>query len=304
MITVEGKQSLPRKVMIAAAAIMVVAAVCVGYGYFIEPQRLAVNRAEITVNGWNAAFDGLKIVAISDIHAGSNGADREQIRRVVSTANEQDADLIVLLGDYVSQVHDGGPALRMSLDDMAASLSGLRAKNGVYAVLGNHDDAFNGAAVAEVLRRVGYGVLNGSVTTIERNGAKLRLVGLRDHLNIGIWKSYSDENKQLLAPSEGTGDVLVLQHSPDIGPIITGEHQISADMKLMLSGHTHGGQVWLPVLGRPIVPSGYGQRYAAGYFPDAEVPVFVTTGVGTSILPFRFMVPPEIAVLTIRSGGH
>ena len=70
----------------------------------------------------------------------------------------------------------------------------------------------------------------------------------------------------------------------------------------MIAGHTHGGQVWLPVLGRPIVPSSYGQKFAAGHVKDNGLDIFVTTGVGTSILPFRFMVPPEIAVLTIRSS--
>jgi len=83
--------------------------------------------------------------------------------------------------------------------------------------------------------------------------------------------------------------------------MITGDLLISRDLKLILAGHTHGGQVRLPIIGSPIVPSSYGQKYVAGHINDAGFDMFVTTGIGTSILPFRFMVPPEIAVVTIRA---
>ena len=95
--------------------------------------------------------------------------------------------------------------------------------------------------------------------------------------------------------------MLVLEHSPDVAEIIADGVGISRDLRLMIAGHTHGGQMWLPVLGRPIVPSSYGQKFAAGHIRDRGLDIFVTTGIGTSILPFRFMVPPEIAVLTITS---
>ena len=81
--------------------------------------------------------------------------------------------------------------------------------------------------------------------------------------------------------------------------MITGDLLISPDLKLILAAHTHGGQVWLPVLGSPVVPSSYGQKYAYGHVRDAGVDMFVTTGIGTSILPFRFLVPPEIALITL-----
>ena len=98
----------------------------------------------------------------------------------------------------------------------------------------------------------------------------------------------------------GTDDVIVLEHSPDILTVVAGEYSISPDLRLILAAHTHGGQVWLPVLGRLIIPSGFGQKYAYGHIFDKGVDMFVTSGIGTSVLPLRFMVPPEIAVLTIR----
>ena len=99
----------------------------------------------------------------------------------------------------------------------------------------------------------------------------------------------------------GSGPIIALEHSPDVLPIITGDLSISSDLRLMLAAHTHGGQVWLPILGTPIVPSSYGQKYSYGHVQENGVDMFVTSGVGTSILPIRFMMPPEVAVLTIRS---
>jgi len=168
-------------------------------------------------------------------------------------------------------------------------------------VLGNHDAWHDDAAISAAFERQGYSVLDGAVAEIERNGAKLRILGLRDHLHIRTWESYAEDARGLLADTEGTGDVLVLEHSPDVARIVTGDLKISNDLKLMVAGHTHGGQVWLPLLGRPIVPSSYGQKLAAGHAVESGLDVFTTTGIGTSILPFRFMVPPEIAVITVRN---
>ena len=105
-----------------------------------------------------------------------------------------------------------------------------------------------------------------------------------------------------MVDASGEGQLIVLQHSPDLLPVISGDLSISPDFKLMLSAHTHGGQVWFPIFGRPIVPSNYGQKYAYGHTRENGVDLFVTSGIGMSVLPVRFMVPPEIVVLTIRSA--
>jgi len=300
------RHSRAKRVIASASGVIVVGLLALAYSYFIEPQRLVVNSSNLSVQNWNKAFDGLKVVAIADIHGGSNGVDEAKLRRIVEAANAADADLIVLLGDYVLQTgprgNDGKRALRMPVRTIAENLAKLRAKLGVFAVLGNHDGWHDDGEIAGELTSHGIKVLNGEVATVERNGATLRILGLKDQLKIVTWEAYSAEARALLAPTEGMGDVLVLQHSPDVAPIIMDGDSISPDLRLMISGHTHGGQVWLPVLGRPIVPSSYGQRFAAGHVRDHGLDIFVTTGVGTSILPFRFMVPPEIAVLTITSA--
>ena len=295
----------PASVVTWLGALAAIGTLAIAYSYFIEPRRLVVNQQEIRIPNIGPAAEGLKIVAISDIHGGSNGVDEAKLRLIVETANAQQADIIALLGDYVSQVGargaNGKRPLRMSVETIASNLAGLRARNGVYVVLGNHDDWHHNGTVAAAFSGLGYTVLNGGVARIDRNGGTLRILGLKDHLQIDSWEGFASDAKRLLADSEGKGDVIVLEHSPDVAEIITGERLISYDLRLFVAGHTHGGQVWLPVFGRPIVPSSYGQKFAAGHVREYGLDVFVTTGVGTSILPFRFMVPPEIAVLTLRS---
>jgi predicted MPP superfamily phosphohydrolase len=299
---------LNRKTLIALrvfACLAVVFVAALAYSYFIEPRRLVINRQEIVIDGLDPAFDGLKIVAISDIHGGSNYVTEERIRYVVARANEQDADLIVLLGDYVAQVSDPKHVterdLRMPVSTIEVALSGLTAKHGVIAVLGNHDGWYSDDAVSKALLADGYTVLQNQVASVEINGKPLRLLGLKDQMELGEeWSRISSNARQTLG--DGRGQLIVLEHSPDIMPEITGDELISTDLKLILTAHTHGGQVRLPMVGALIVPSMYGQRFAAGHVKENGIDMFVTTGIGTSVLPFRFMVPPEIAVLTLRAA--
>ncbi len=289
-----------------AGLLMIAALLCVAYGYFIEPNRLVVISETLKVTNWNPTFDGLKIVVIGDVHGGSNNVTEEKLREIVARTNEQQPDVVVLLGDYVSQVHEIGPIsqrhIKMPVETLAAGLRGIRATYGVFAVLGNHDGWYGDESVANALASDGYRVLQNEVAPIEKDGQRIRIFGMKDHLALsGGWLRISADSKQYLSTT-GPGDLIVLEHSPDILPVIAGEFSVSPDLRLVLAAHTHGGQVWLPILGRLVVPSGFGQKYAYGHIFDKGVDMWVTSGIGTSVLPFRFMVPPEIVVLTIRSG--
>ena len=187
------------------------------------------------------------------------------------------------------------------METIAENLRGITARYGVYAVLGNHDGLYDDAEVRRQLERVGFRVLVNEIAVIEKNGSNVRLFGLQDHLHISNWDEFAARLKSIAAPTEGQGDLIVLEHSPDVVTKITGNLQISKDLRLFLAGHTHGGQINLPIFGAPLVPSNYGQKYVKGFVRDPQVDVFVTTGIGTSLLPLRFMVPPEIAVLEIQS---
>jgi predicted MPP superfamily phosphohydrolase len=158
---------------------------------------------------------------------------------------------------------------------------------GVYAVLGNHDWWFDGKRVREALESAQIPVLEDRSTEIMRGRCRLRLAGVSD-----FWEGAHDVEAALRDVPK-IEPVIVLTHNPDIFPAIP------PWVALTIAGHTHGGQVYIPGLGRPIVPSKYGQRYALGHIVEEGRHLFVSPGLGTSILPVRFLVPPEISIVRI-----
>jgi len=251
------------------------------WAFVIEPQRLVVHRETLTIPGWSPR-PPLRIAVAGDLHAGSPWTGIAKLRRVVQTINGQHPDVIVLLGDYVIQDVLGGHFIPP--ETIAGELRLLHAPLGVFAVIGNHDNWLDGRRVAAALRRAGITVLEDEVAHL----ATFTLAGVSD-----LWTA-PHNLAATLAKVTGREPIILLTHNPDLFP------HVPARVSLTLAAHTHGGQVNLPLAGRLIVPSHFGQRYAAGHIEEGGRHLWVTTGVGTSILPVRFRVPPEVGLVEVR----
>lgn len=254
------------------------------WAFWWEPRSLVVRHETLTLPCWNG--DPVLLAVVSDLHVGSPGTGLSKLDRVVQSLNEARPDAVLLLGDFVIQGVAGGRFVPP--ETIAAHLRGLHAPLGVHAVLGNHDWWFDAPRVARAFEEVGIPVLDESAVQLRATGSSFWLVGISD-----FWQGRHDVAAALAEVTNGAPAV-AMTHNPDVFPTIPRR------VCLTVAGHTHGGQVALPWIGAPIVPSRYGQRYAAGYVEEGGRHLFVTSGVGTSIVPVRFRVPPEILFLRVE----
>lgn len=257
------------------------------WSFFIEPNRLVIHKETIRLNPSAAILNGLSIAVLSDIHAGAPFMDEDKLREIVRRTNELDPYCVVVLGDLM--VRDNWSNKPIDPEVIAGVLKDLRPEGKVYAVLGNHDWWYDGNRVAQALQKNGIKVLENEVAPVVDPDSTLWMAGLADS-----WTRPQNIEATLARIPQGD-TVIALTHNPDVFV------RIPASVALTLAGHTHGGQVNLPLLGRLIVPSDYGQRFAAGHIVEDGRHMFVTTGIGTSVFPMRFRVPPEIVLLTFSS---
>ena len=260
------------------------------WGFWWEPASLSTREYALSLPGWPAAAGDLRIAVLADLHTGSPHNDLEKLQEVVDATNRAHPDLILLAGDFVTHGVVGGHVVEPEAS--AKVLRALHATLGVYAVLGNHDWWFDGARVRNALEDEGIPVLEDRAIPLVFNRMPFWLAGVSD-----FWEAAHDVSRALTGV-DGASPVIVVTHNPDVFP------EIPDRVALTIAGHTHGGQVAVPGLGRPVVPSQFGERYAIGHIVEGGRHLFVSTGIGTSILPVRFRVPPEISMVTIRSAAH
>lgn len=246
-----------------------------------EPFLITIEHQPVILNKLPAAFDGLKIVQLSDLHHGPL-TGTEQIERAVEMSNRLEPDIVALTGDYIS--HDRSYAARCA--EMVGRLS---ARYGVFAVLGNHDHWTDAALITDLFRAEGIRVLINEGLRFEQRGASFWLAGVDDTM-VGL-----EDLPLALAGSSESEMKLLLAHNP-----IILRRAARAGVDLVLSGHTHGGQVaWRPektVSGRPR------RRLLKGLGRRGETQIYVTRGLGTVVLPIRYGCPPEVSLIELRTA--
>jgi predicted MPP superfamily phosphohydrolase len=275
-----------RRLAIAAAGGVAAAA---AWATVVEPRRLRVRRVDVEVEGWPAALDDLKIALVADLHAGAPQVDEGRVEQVVAAVNRARPDIVALLGDYIDPAVALGK--RVEPEAVARRLGELEAPLGSFAVLGNHDWENDGDRVRHALREQLIDVLENDAASVHLAGEVVWIVGLADA------HEREPDLGTPFAMVPGSAPLVVLSHNPDVFP------QLPARPLLTLAGHTHGGQVNVPVVRDIVTPSKYGDRYAGGLFRDGARVMYVSRGIGTSGYPVRFRAAPEIVLLRVHVAG-
>jgi predicted MPP superfamily phosphohydrolase len=273
-------------VKLAAAALAGATALATGgwmYATKVEPGWLEVSSLSMILPRLHPAFDNYRIIQISDIHM-ETWMNRKRLAEVVKMVNWLHADLVVITGDFVTDLFHRTPA------NLVESLSQIKAREGVFAVLGNHDYWTNARSIRQVLASSGIAELKNQVHTLRRGAAQLHIAGVDDY-----WENKA-RLREVLDHLPPEGAAILLAHEPDYA-VVSAQ---SGRFDLQLSGHTHGGQVILPWIG-PIVLPMYGRKFPVGLYQVGDMQLYTNRGLGTARPQIRFNCRPEIAMITLHA---
>lgn len=253
------------------------------YARKIEPRWVEINHLELELPRLPADFHGYRIAQISDIHM-DTWMNPRRLRMIVQLVNQLHPDFIAITGDFVTK--DPYQHAR----ELSSILRSLRARDGAAAVLGNHDHWCDPDFVRRAIRESGLIDLNNRVHSIHRNGSSLHLAGVDDFME-------SNDRLDLVLPQLPEGEsAILLAHEPDFADVSAPTGRFD----LQLSGHSHGGQVSLPVVGPPYLPT-HAEKYPEGLYEVEGMKLYTNRGVGMVHLPFRLNARPEITVFTLLS---
>jgi predicted MPP superfamily phosphohydrolase len=253
------------------------------YGVTIRRWWFVTRRVEIGVKNLDPRLDGYRIVQLSDLHVGAL-TPPWWAKRWIARANEEQADAVVVTGDLVTS----GIAFHDAIADL---IGGLKGADGVFCSMGNHDYFGEGEPLISLIRARGPRVLRNEGLAIERNGASFYLAAIDD-----TWTKRADIDLALRERPEGM-PTIVLSHDPDRFP-----HFAARSVDLVLSGHTHGGQIAVPFLARHVNASKLAHRFHLGLYEKGPAKLYVHPGLGTTGPPIRLGVAPAIVVLTLRAA--
>ncbi len=261
-----------------------IAIFCFVWGFLIEPTQLKTRHHTINIPPLEKP---VKLAFLSDLHIGGEHVPAKRVNDIIRQVMNEAPDIIIMGGDFVDghdKPENQSDRFNNEIQQGLKWLSGLEAPLGVYATLGNHDDWYDSDVIRNGLEASGITVLENQVVST----GGVCLAGLEDE-----WTGHPDPSVIEKCP-EGIM-IMAIMHSPD------SFENLPARTSLALAGHTHGGQINLPILGRHITATKIGKPYAYGLKSFGGFPVYITSGIGTSMLPARFRAPPEIVILQLRS---
>ncbi len=281
-----SRRKFIRRSLQVGTALSAGAGLVVGYGFW-EARHIRIRRQTIFVPNLPSPFVGKTVAVVADLHHGPF-VGISFVREAVKIANSLQPDLIALVGDYAHR----GNKTDVDLPPCLEALSELRAPLGVFAVPGNHDMQNRGQVYRDLMSTTT------TLTDVTNRNQRISLFG--EHLWLAgvddLWWGRPDLDRALKGISEGAA-VVLFSHNPDYA-----ETRPDPRVGLMLSGHTHGGQVYLPLFGSPWIPSKYGTKYCCGLVQGPASQVFVSRGLGEAGVPIRLNVPPEINLLTLLAA--
>ncbi len=260
------------------------------WAFWLEPASLRLQEYVVQPPLWPSECDGLRVAVLADLHVGSPYNGLERLAAVMDLTRAARADIVLLAGDYVIQDVLGGTFVPP--EATARQLTAAPGSAPLFAVLGNHDWWLDGNRVRSAFELEGIAVLEDAATEVSIGTCRFWLAGVSD-----FWEGRHDVDASLRdVPADAP--VIALTHNPDVFS------RVPTRVSLTVAGHTHGGQVYIPFIGRPIVPSDYGERYAIGHIDEGGRHLFVSSGIGTSVIPVRFLVPPEVSLLILSATAR
>jgi predicted MPP superfamily phosphohydrolase len=251
------------------------------YARLIEPHNYRISNIDVYLRDLPGRFENFRITQLTDVHH-SRIVGLEQIRRVVRLAQETKPDLFVLTGDYTT-------TYRRYIEPCAEALATLSAPEGVWAVLGNHDHYTDPELTTRALRRNQIAVMNNSNTSLTRGPDAIQLSGIDD------WSWNANDWQRAFAGLKKNLPTVLLSHQPTVLDLAE-----TQNVSLILSGHTHGGQIDIPFIGAPVRYATREMKYSRGLYKRGDTQLYVSSGTGVIGLPVRFGVRPEIAVFRLK----
>lgn len=277
-----------RLLKIAALDFTLLALAGGGYGFLIEPEQFKVETVSLKLPRLSRGFSGLRVAQISDIHMGG-WMNSERLQKVVDLVIAQKPDLLLITGDFLIGDHPLGFS-QQAVEDLIATLSPLAASLPTFAVLGNHDYWADAETVRNILSSCSIRDLSNAVFTLKREGESMHLCGVDD-----VWAG-DVRLEEVIAQLSDDSAAILMAHEPDFADTSAATGRFD----LQVSGHTHGGQVALPMIGTPILPY-LGKKYPSGLYQVGNMLQYTNRGVGMTRLTIRINCPPEITIFVLES---